>query len=174
MTKRLIRRVPRPWPITPEAGIRVRLVARRRYHRVVRSPTDRPEAMTTGETLPELIHRLVGKHGRAWVEREIEYDADTIDRHLLDAVLVHARRHPRGPATDPGEVTTDPLPLADLAALLRVRNDTLSRALRNDPAAPSSATAPGTRAAWRYADIHAWWPNRRRRGQYDRPAGGTA
>ncbi|MCZ1012135.1 hypothetical protein [Streptomyces lydicus] len=121
--------------------------------------------MTTRETLPELIHRLVESKGRAWVERELDYGPDVIDHHLSSLARRRARQAPRpGSADRPADVSTEPLRLIDLALHLHVRVDTLSRALRNDPAAP--APAPGTDGSrWFYAAVHAWWPNRRKRGQ---------
>ncbi|MFB7836111.1 hypothetical protein [Streptomyces sp. NPDC056056] len=120
----------------------------------------------TSETLPELIHRLVQAKGRPWVEREIGYTPGLIDEHLAAYERAAARRStPVGPPTPPDEIEADaPLRLSDLARHLRVRPDTLSRALRNDPSAPqpTPGTTPG---AWDYTAVHAWWPNRRSRGQ---------
>ncbi|MFD6465352.1 hypothetical protein [Streptomyces goshikiensis] len=119
----------------------------------------------TSETLPELIHRLVEAKGRPWVEREIGYSPDVIDRYLAAHARAAARRSPAGQPTPPDQVkASTPLRLGDLAAHLRVRPDTLSRALRNDPAAPRPV--PGTTPdAWDYAQVFKWWPERRRRGQ---------
>ncbi|RLU82587.1 hypothetical protein CTZ27_30175 [Streptomyces griseocarneus] len=120
----------------------------------------------TPETLPELIHRLVEAKGRDWIERELGYTPDLIDHHLTAYNRARARRAPlAGPPTPPHELdATTPLRLVDLAWHLRVRIDTLSRALRSDPTAPQPV--PGTTpSAWHYAEVHAWWPDRRRRGQ---------
>ncbi|MGW2654406.1 hypothetical protein ACWC1D_12240 [Streptomyces sp. NPDC001478] len=121
--------------------------------------------MTTRETLSELIDRLVSDKGLDWVAQEIGYNRELIEEHLAVVARARALKAPReGPAQPPAEVTTDPLPLTDLALHLRVRDDTLSRALRRDPGAPRPA--PGTDGKrWHYAEVHAWWPRRRRVGQ---------
>ncbi|MFF4534262.1 hypothetical protein ACFY1P_33945 [Streptomyces sp. NPDC001407] len=118
----------------------------------------------TLETLPELIHRLVEAKGREWIERELGYTPDVIDHHLT-AYTRSRRTQLTGPPTPPDAPDVEnPLRMVDLARHLRARFDTLSRALRNDPAAPRPV--PGrTPAVWRYAEVYAWWPNRRRRGQ---------
>lgn len=121
--------------------------------------------MTTRETLPELIDRLVAEKGLEWVEREIRYDRTLIEEHLATVARARALKAPRrGVARPPSEVTTTPLPLTDLALHLGVRDNALHRALHRDPGAP--APVPGTAGKrWHYADVHAWWPLRRRPGQ---------
>lgn len=121
--------------------------------------------MTTRETLSELIDRLVTDKGHEWVEQEIGYDRKLIEEHRAAAARARLVRAPRdGNALPVDEVSPDPLPLTDLALYLRVRDDTLSRALRRDPSAPRPA--PGTDPKrWHYAEVHAWWPRRRRAGQ---------
>ncbi|MCQ1577189.1 hypothetical protein [Streptomyces parvus] len=121
--------------------------------------------MTTRETLSELIDRLVADKGLEWVEREIGYDRELIEEHLAAVARARALKAPReGDAQHPDEVTTEPLPLTDLALHLRVRDDTLYRALHRDPGAPRPV--PGTdNKRWQYAEVHAWWPHRRRPGQ---------
>ena len=121
--------------------------------------------MTTRETLSELIDRLVAGKGLEWVQREIGYDRELIEEHLAAVARARALKAPReGDARPPAEVTADPLPLTDLALHLRVRDDTLSRALRRDPGAPRPAPDTGSKR-WHYAEVHAWWPRRRRVGQ---------
>ncbi|MEU8542987.1 hypothetical protein AB0C52_23875 [Streptomyces sp. NPDC048717] len=117
--------------------------------------------MTTRETLPELITRLVTDKGLEWVEREIGYDRELIEQHLVTAT----RKTPRkGAAHPPAEVTAEPLSLIHLAFHLGVRSDVLYRALHRDPGAPRPV--PGTDSKlWHYAEVHAWWPHRRRPGQ---------
>ncbi|MFJ4703015.1 hypothetical protein ACIP5N_33175 [Streptomyces sp. NPDC088768] len=121
--------------------------------------------MTTRETLSELIDRLVADKGPEWVEREIGYSPELIAEHRAAAARARALKVPRrGKARPPSEVAADPLPLTDLALHLDVRDDTLYRALHRDPGAPRPA--PGTDGRrWYYADVHAWWPHRRRVGQ---------
>ncbi|MER8118976.1 hypothetical protein [Streptomyces sp. NPDC094031] len=129
--------------------------------------------MTTRETLSELIDRLVADKGPEWVEREIGYDRELIEEHRAVAARARALKAPReGAPRPPAEITAEPLPLTDLALHLRVRDDTLSRALRRDPGAPRPA--PDTYGKrWFYAEVHAWWPRRRRVGQRG-PARSTA
>ncbi|ATM24665.1 hypothetical protein SMD44_p10166 (plasmid) [Streptomyces alboflavus] len=120
------------------------------------------------ETLPELIHRLVADpaRGRDWVERELGYAPGVIDEYLAAYAEDLARRHPlTGPPTAPGLLTSrGPMTRAELARHLRTRHDTLTRALSNDPKAPQPV--PGRKPpVWPYAEVYAWWPNRRRRGQ---------
>ncbi|WP_217230767.1 helix-turn-helix domain-containing protein [Streptomyces anulatus] len=124
--------------------------------------------MTPRETLPELIHRLIEEKGRPWVERELSYAPQTVDAHLA----AYARGRATGPGpVEPSRVSAQPVHQAQIARYLGVHRETLNRALRNDPAAPQPA--PGTDGRgrlWRYADIYAWWPRRRSRGQYPRAA----
>ncbi|MCX4681565.1 hypothetical protein OG413_40915 [Streptomyces sp. NBC_01433] len=126
--------------------------------------------MTSRETLPELIHRLVEAKGRVWVERELDYGPDVIDHHL--GAFARASRAPRpGPADPPSQVTREPVPQLLIAYHLKIRRETLSRALRNDPSAPAPVPAPDADGKrWLYAEVHAWWPNRRKRGSYPRPS----
>ncbi|MER5985678.1 helix-turn-helix domain-containing protein [Streptomyces sp. NPDC001787] len=123
--------------------------------------------MTPRETLPELIHRLIEEKGRPWVERELSYSPQTVDAHLA----AYARGRPTGPGpVAPSRVAAQPVHQAQIARYLGVHRETLNRALRNDPAAPEPA--PGTDGRrWRYAEIYAWWPQRRSRGQYPRTTG---
>ncbi|MET8605692.1 helix-turn-helix domain-containing protein [Streptomyces rubiginosohelvolus] len=120
--------------------------------------------MTPRETLPELIHRLIEEKGRPWVESELSYSPTTVDAHLA----AYARGRTTGPGpVDPSQVAAQPVHQAQIARYLGVHRETLSRALRNDPAAPKPAPGTGGRR-WRYAEIHDWWPQRRSRGQYPR------
>ncbi|MEU5138027.1 helix-turn-helix domain-containing protein [Streptomyces californicus] len=123
--------------------------------------------MTPRETLPELIHRLTEEKGRAWVERELSYSPTTVDAHL--AAYARGRTVGTGPV-EPSRVSAQPVHQAQIARYLGVHRETLNRALRNDPAAPQPAPGTGGRR-WRYADIHAWWPRRRSRGQGPRTGG---
>ncbi|WP_274036530.1 hypothetical protein [Streptomyces sp. MMBL 11-1] len=123
--------------------------------------------MTPRETLPELIHRLVEEKGRTWVENELSYAPQVVDAHL--ATYAAGRSGRPAPTS---RVTREPLHQAQIARHLGVRADTLNRALRNDPEAP--APAPGTDGQrWLYAEVHTWWPRRRKRGHYPRPARAT-
>ncbi|MFI8932533.1 hypothetical protein ACIG3E_33335 [Streptomyces sp. NPDC053474] len=151
--------------------VRTLLCAGPGYDRPVRRPTDLSGPMTASETLPELIHRLVEEKGRQWVQRELGYGPDVIAQHLAAYERALARRAPlSGQPTPPERVERQPQRLTDLALYLRVRRDTLSRALRRDPAAPAPVPG-GPPHRWSYAEVYAWWPQRRGRG---RPTGEPA
>ncbi|MFJ5926521.1 hypothetical protein ACIQF6_28360 [Kitasatospora sp. NPDC092948] len=74
---------------------------------------------------------------------------------------------PRQPGPDnPESVPEWPLPVATLARHLHVNRSTLHRALANDPTAPTPVEQPDNgRDLYYYRAVHAWWPNRRSRGE---------